>query len=444
MAALNQPEEHKGTPEQHQETPEQPQETPEASAEQQEHHQEILEASAAPKPGPPKGNDDERKALQLHNQARQDASRSSGHGRPDLKWDDNLAKQARAYAQHLANANKGLQHSSGDQRPGQGENLYWSKPNGSLEDASKGWLSEKKNYHGEKIGQGNFASFGHYTQCIWPTTTKVGLGMHYMLRDYLTALPDELLLPIIRYLKHGDLGNFSGCCKHVHRVSDAAMTQHLQNKRHYLAVAVGDMSYDYENISPGQHPVTLIMKALDDDGPAEYNKELTIGDTSVFKYKGKPTGRREKWRLGRLRSRIDSIRPRLTFIPYHHSLDTWAEWLIAREPNYIILLMDLLPSMERLKLVGSSARDVPYFIEYVVKSTVSSMNAADTPFTMTSKIPPALRFLKEVTLVGLQGFDVELRRLYSFASSHTIRANRLTTWRRAQSSGDPDLFDNGE
>ncbi|KAI4232451.1 MAG: hypothetical protein LQ349_005002 [Xanthoria aureola] len=122
-------------------------------------------------------SDNQKKALEIHNQARRDASNSSGHGRPDLVWDDNLATQATAYAQHLVDQNQGLQHSSGDQRPNQGENLYWSKPNGSREAASQGWVDEKQNYHGEKIGEGNFGSYGHFTQCIWPSTTNVGIGM---------------------------------------------------------------------------------------------------------------------------------------------------------------------------------------------------------------------------------------------------------------------------
>ncbi|KAL8820648.1 MAG: hypothetical protein Q9223_001170 [Gallowayella weberi] len=167
MAVLNHPEhceETLGAPAQH-------------HAEEQEiHPQEALaEAQAGPHPG--NLSEDEKKALNIHNQARHDASQSSGHKRPDLRWDDNLAKQARAYAQYLCKANKGLQHSSGDQRKNQGENLYWSKPNGSLEAASKGWVNEKKNYHGEKIGEGNFGSYGHYTQVIWPSTTAVGVAL---------------------------------------------------------------------------------------------------------------------------------------------------------------------------------------------------------------------------------------------------------------------------
>lgn len=106
--------------------------------------------------------------------ARQEAPQGFGRPRNALKWDDKLASNAQAYAQHLANAGKGLQHSGGDSRPGQGENLYWSKPNGSMADASQGWVNEVKNYHGEKIGEGDFGSYGHYTQvCCWAVGVRV-------------------------------------------------------------------------------------------------------------------------------------------------------------------------------------------------------------------------------------------------------------------------------
>ena len=65
---------------------------------------------------------------------------------------------------HLAQANSGLSHSDNEQRPGQGENLFWMSSGGSLADASQGWVNERKDYHGEKVGEGNFAGYGHYTQ----------------------------------------------------------------------------------------------------------------------------------------------------------------------------------------------------------------------------------------------------------------------------------------
>lgn len=64
------------------------------------------------------GND-ENEALRLHNQAR--ASKSL----PSLTWDDNLANNARAWAQELVRRGK-MEHSSGDQRPNQGENLAYA------------------------------------------------------------------------------------------------------------------------------------------------------------------------------------------------------------------------------------------------------------------------------------------------------------------------------
>ncbi|KAI4184395.1 MAG: hypothetical protein L6R41_004769 [Letrouitia leprolyta] len=123
---------------------------------------ENLQVKAVKKPGSHhnKLSDDEKKALDIHNQARTEVSHTP------LSWDPTLAAHAAAYAQQLANSNSGLQHSSGDARPGEGENLYWSSPNGSLADASAGWVAEKGNYHGEKIGEGDFGGYGHYTQMV--------------------------------------------------------------------------------------------------------------------------------------------------------------------------------------------------------------------------------------------------------------------------------------
>ncbi|KAI7787541.1 scp-like extracellular protein [Diaporthe eres] len=95
-----------------------------------------------------------------------------GQQRPDLTWDDGLANDAKQYAQHLADTKK-FEHSGVN---GQGENLFMSSGDASLTDATHAWLNEKPNYHGENIPDGDFGSYGHYTQCIWPTTTKVGIA----------------------------------------------------------------------------------------------------------------------------------------------------------------------------------------------------------------------------------------------------------------------------
>ncbi|XDG09819.1 hypothetical protein ABKA04_009434 [Annulohypoxylon sp. FPYF3050] len=113
---------------------------------------------------------DQQKALDLHNNKRK------AKGLKPLAWDNQLAKNAEDYAKHLAQIGK-LEHSPGNQRPNQGENLAWaSSSNAPLAQAANMWLDEEKNYHGEPIGQGDFGSYGHYTQCMWKSTTKLGMA----------------------------------------------------------------------------------------------------------------------------------------------------------------------------------------------------------------------------------------------------------------------------
>ncbi|KAM0798239.1 CAP domain-containing protein [Usnea florida] len=115
-------------------------------------------------------------ALKIHNQAREAVSKQTSVHRPDLIWDSKLTAAAEQWAQYLASRDAGLQHSSGAERPGQGENLFWISAGGSLATGSQAWVDERKAYHGEKIGEGNFESYGHYTQVIWPSTTHVGVA----------------------------------------------------------------------------------------------------------------------------------------------------------------------------------------------------------------------------------------------------------------------------
>lgn len=103
-------------------------------------------------------------------------SAAPGISRPPLSWSSDLAASAQAWANNLASANNGLHHSTGDQRPNQGENLYWVSAGGTLADAAQAWVNESSNYSGQKIGEGNFGAYGHYTQCIWPSTTAVGMA----------------------------------------------------------------------------------------------------------------------------------------------------------------------------------------------------------------------------------------------------------------------------
>jgi hypothetical protein len=63
-------------------------------------------------------NGDQSKALKIHNDGRK------AKGCPALTWDSGLAQHAQEWANHLAKIDK-MEHSSGDKRPGEGENLAW-------------------------------------------------------------------------------------------------------------------------------------------------------------------------------------------------------------------------------------------------------------------------------------------------------------------------------
>ncbi|KAF6804457.1 pathogenesis-related protein [Colletotrichum sojae] len=111
---------------------------------------------------------DQQKALDAHNSARSDV------GVPALTWDATLAKNAQDWADHLISVGS-LTHS---QTSGEGENLYMqsggSTPNANAADA---WLGEKSLYNGEAISATNYMGFGHYTQAVWKSTTKVGMAI---------------------------------------------------------------------------------------------------------------------------------------------------------------------------------------------------------------------------------------------------------------------------
>merc|ERR1711890_107953 len=92
-----------------------------------------------------------------------------------LKLDDDLCKDAQAYADKLAKDDAGLIHASAELRKkGQGENLAWASPimwsngrvdsqNPSAEMAVKDWYNEK--FTGEHCK-------GHYTQVVWKASKK--------------------------------------------------------------------------------------------------------------------------------------------------------------------------------------------------------------------------------------------------------------------------------
>lgn len=115
------------------------------------------------------------RALAAHNAVR------ASVGLPRLSWDPALGNSAAAYAQRLAFTNV-FQHSDRKSRPGVGENL-WMGTRGaySVETMIGGWASEGRYFTPGLFPAvsrtGNWMDVGHYTQMIWPTTTRVGCAL---------------------------------------------------------------------------------------------------------------------------------------------------------------------------------------------------------------------------------------------------------------------------
>lgn len=112
-------------------------------------------------------NPDQQQALNTQNAGRKQK------GLPPLQWDDRLAGAAQAWADNLARRVGHLQHSTSEERPGQGENLFWGEASpGPYRDpfahAARAWMDEGAKYHGEKIGEGDFAAYGHYSTFSFP------------------------------------------------------------------------------------------------------------------------------------------------------------------------------------------------------------------------------------------------------------------------------------
>jgi hypothetical protein len=109
---------------------------------------------------------------------------------PPLVWDPVLGNGAAAYAQQMAMTGR-FEHSDRSQRRGIGENL-WMGTHGAftVEAMVRAWASEKRMFvpgvFPNNSRSGNWMDVAHYTQMIWPTTTRIGCALASTSRtDYL-------------------------------------------------------------------------------------------------------------------------------------------------------------------------------------------------------------------------------------------------------------------
>lgn len=110
-----------------------------------------------------------KQSLDSHNKYR------AMHGVPGMKWADDLAREAQAWAEKLARA-RTLQHSSKSERKNAGENLamFTGKFDSAGEEATTMWYDEYKDYDFRRGGwQGGT---GHFTQVVWKDSKELGMG----------------------------------------------------------------------------------------------------------------------------------------------------------------------------------------------------------------------------------------------------------------------------
>lgn len=134
-----------------------------------------------------------KQALDAHNKYR------AKHRAPPLKWSDEIAKDAQAWAEKLARA-RSLQHASQSERKGTGENIamFSGKFESAGDEATNMWYAEVKDYRFDKPGfQGNT---GHFTQVVWKESKELGMGRAQTADGRLTFV-------VARYKPPGNLLN---------------------------------------------------------------------------------------------------------------------------------------------------------------------------------------------------------------------------------------------
>ena len=110
-------------------------------------------------------------------------------GAPPLQWDPDLAAHAASYGPVLATI-RHLVHSPREGRPGERENLAMAyHATHSPEQLVAMWTDEKRllqpGLFPAVSRTGQWEDVAHYTQMVWPTTTRVGCAIFAADWDYL-------------------------------------------------------------------------------------------------------------------------------------------------------------------------------------------------------------------------------------------------------------------
>ncbi|WP_318656025.1 CAP domain-containing protein [Qipengyuania atrilutea] len=140
-------------------------------------------------------NDFEQRLLASHNRERATLKL------PELRWDSELARGAKQWAEELAATGK-FEHSPGNSGTEPlGENLWGGTPGHFQPEAMVGlWIEEKEHFKPGRFPNvsitGDHADVGHYTQVMWRKTRAVGCARA-------TGADEEIL--VCRYSRAGNI-----------------------------------------------------------------------------------------------------------------------------------------------------------------------------------------------------------------------------------------------
>lgn len=112
-------------------------------------------------------------------------------GHAPLQWDERLAADAASYGTVLASVRQ-LIHSPRHARPGQSENLAMATRGSRTPEQLVDLWSREKLFLRPGVfpavsRTGRWEDVAHYTQMVWPTTTRVGCAIHRADWDYLVC-----------------------------------------------------------------------------------------------------------------------------------------------------------------------------------------------------------------------------------------------------------------
>jgi hypothetical protein len=136
----------------------------------------------------------EQKWLSEHNKAR------AAVGLPPLRWNHDLRRDARDWAEDLA-ARRAFHHSPDLLQQGQGENLWMgTRERYAPSQMIDGFLAERTAFRPGTFPDvsktGRWSDVGHYTQIIWPESEEVGCA---------TALNAKHEVLVCRYWPAGNV-----------------------------------------------------------------------------------------------------------------------------------------------------------------------------------------------------------------------------------------------